>query len=252
MRKITLLSVATLGVLCFAAFGLMGSQSAMRQYKLFTGGMSRSPWVTGYCYRILNPAAADTGGILTKLPIPVVAADSTVAFSTGEKAAFAVESAKAPRGLAIKIADCVGNDNSVDATAITVTGTNILGQTITSTFTPTNNTAGAVTETAKTAFKTIASVTMLKESSTTPLDLFISIGFNTDFGLPFTSPENTIAFANVSGTVAHETTVAVATVSGTDIELNTVTFNTAPNGTLDYSVYLFWPCYQSATANTQW
>lgn len=248
MKRITLF--VTLALLLGAASAAFGSEATVIAPKVKGGRPTAAPWVTGYCLRILNPAATDTSGIHALYNCYPTGTDTTYTFSTAEKAAFAVESAKAAggRSLVVQSCDIDGSDNNdIKNVSITITGTNALGATVTGTFATANNTAGAATHATPIAFKTITSITIPKMDGA---GARVSVGFGTQFGLPFTSPENTVLQACVSG--VRETTFPTVTYDGTDIEKNTIAFNSAPNGTADYSVYLFWPCYQSAAANTQW
>lgn len=241
--------LCAVALLSGAASAALGSESIVKP-NVVDGGRAFAPFETVYNFRILNPAADDTSGIHALYPCYPTGDDTTYAFSAAEKAAFATEAVKAPggRGLTVTVCDIDGaNNNDIKASAITITGTNVLGATITATFTPTDNTAGTVAAASSTAFWTISTIKIVKMDGA---GARASVGFSDYFGLPYTSPENPVIQCSKAG--VKETTAPTVTFSGTDIELNTIDFNSEPDGSADFSVHLLWPCYQSVSANTRW
>ncbi len=248
MKRI-LCSLAIVALLLGTASAVLGSESTMSTKYKMRKDIPNAPWEPVLCMRVINPAVPDTSGIHALYGTFPTGADTTYTFSTAEKAAFAVESAKADGGRSLVITTCDvdgANNNDINAVAITITGTNALGATITTIFTPTDNTAGSATETTVTVFKTISTIKIVKMAAA---GARVSVGFGTYWGLPITSPENTVLFSNCDGV---RETIPTVKYSGTDLELNSVDFNTAENGTKDFSVHFVWPSYSVATGITKW
>lgn len=107
---------------------------------------------------------------------------------------------------------------------VVVTGTNIRGDVITETLAlnGTNSVVG------NKAFKTVTSVAVPAVAGTT-----IDLGIGVKLGLSRRMVTDNYQQGTVDGT--HEATRATIAYSATAIESNTVSFNTAPNGTRDYT-----------------
>lgn len=108
---------------------------------------------------------------------------------------------------------------------VVVNGTNIRGENLSETIALN----GATPVLGLHAFKTITSIVLPNVATTT-----ISVGIGAKLGLDRRMTEASVIDAYATGT--RETTAATATNSPSSTSLNTITTNTAPNGTLNFSV----------------
>jgi hypothetical protein len=196
-----------------------------------------------YWYQWIDPDAPDTNAIFDLVAMPILA-DSTVTFTAAQSAKLDF-----PRTLAVYVCDTDGGDDTdIDAGDIVVTGTNILGDAVTETFTITADTAlqdadGTI------AFKSITSAVLPVQSGDIS-GVKISIGIGSSLGVPFTTAHDCVLFATCEGAV--EGTAPTQAFDFDEIEKNIISFNTAPNAAKAFNV-LFWiPKYQDHDAATRW
>lgn len=120
-----------------------------------------------------------------------------------------------------------GTTADVPAGDITVTGTNIRGETITETFTLTANQSSA--STGSKAFKTVTSVVFpVQDGAAATYD----VGTGVKLGLDRKMPAAAVLDAYADG--VRETTAATVAYSTSAVEGNTVSTNTAPDGSVDF------------------
>lgn len=110
---------------------------------------------------------------------------------------------------------------------ITITGTDILGNTITSTVTVNNTDVVVSTR----AFNTITSVSMPTQATTNGT---FNIGITPKLGLDRVPDDNAVLLGLVDGT--RETTPPVITAD-TDVSKAVVQFTTLPDGSKDFTLY---------------
>lgn len=124
-----------------------------------------------------------------------------------------------------------GTAGDIKAVQVTVTGTNIVGDTITETLPVfTVDTAGTVT-----GSKAFATVTSYSVPAMDGTGATVSIGTGSKIGLPAKLSRNSVIAAFLGGT--KEGTAPTVTVSSTLYSSNTVTLNSSLNGTavvIDY------------------
>lgn len=137
---------------------------------------------------------------------------------------------KNPRSVTITTGGTAGD---IKAAAITITGKNIEGKTITDTVTPTVDTAGTL-ETTK-AFASVSNVNVPAQDGN---GVTVAVGLGNKFGIGYrnVSAASVKLYKNVNGT---ETLVnpAASNLSASVVENNTVTLDADPDGVNDYRVY---------------
>lgn len=229
-----------LWVALLAAF--IAGPSIAQEWALPLGAKDTSPLSmhvrSGVLYwdALFNPAAADTNGIKTSFEGPQVA-DTVITFTAGES-----DNLDYPRNVTLQVA---GTQANVDVGTVTLTGTNILGDTITEDYAFTENMApGTVTGTK--AFKSVTSLAIHVQDGG---NVMIGVGFGAKFGLRSTNITNGVLFADMDGT--REATPPTVTASPTAIESNGITFNTAPNGARDYHWLVAISPYRTLTADSR-
>lgn len=121
-----------------------------------------------------------------------------------------------------------GTTADVPAGDVTVTGTNIRGETITSTITFAANATAAIATTK--AFKTVTSVVFpIQDGAAATYD----IGYTDALGLDRCMSEASVIDVYADG--VRETTAATVTFSATDVALNTINPNTALDASADFT-----------------
>lgn len=184
----------------------------------------------------INPAAGDTNAVKTSFEGPV-AGDTTITFTDEESAVIDYA-----RNITLTVA---GTQANVDVGTVTLTGTNILNQTITEDYAFTENMAAGTLTGAK-AFKSVSSLAIHQQDGG---NVLIAVGIGVKFGLPQTDVCNPVVFVNHDGT--RDSTAGTVTVSGSAVESNGITFATAPTGTKDYHVYAVFSPFSAVTAATR-
>lgn len=114
-----------------------------------------------------------------------------------------------------------GNDSNVTGN-VTITGTNILGQTITETIALNGSTAVSGNK----AFETVTSISLPKYAVANTER--IRVGTGAKLGLPVCLTRNTVLFAFLAG--AREGTAPTVAIDADEVEKNTATLNSALNG----------------------
>lgn len=156
---------------------------------------------------------------------------STTSVTTG------ITSPDVPRSLAITPG---GTTADVKACNITITGTDIEGQSITEAIAFIVN--QSTISTASTAFKTVTSIVIPPQDGD---GATFDIGVGVKLGLDRKLVGNSVLHAICSN--VFETTRPTVAVSEDTISANTIQFNTAPNGTRDYEILY----YYDLSANPQ-
>ena len=126
------------------------------------------------------------------------------------------------RNLTVTVAATTPGD--IKAAAIVVTGTNLAGETITESFTPTADTPATLTGT-----KAFASVTSVAVPAQDGASVTVDVGFGQLIGLPYKLAKKRVILTLNDGVVD---TAPTLTISASALEGNTVDFN----GSLDGSV----------------
>lgn len=123
-----------------------------------------------------------------------------------------------------------GTDTDVKAVTVTVTGLDILGNTITDTFLCTVNTLGTITGT-----KAFAVVTRIEAPAHDGTGVTMTLGTTKGLGIPWTLPQKP---AHILSRINHtnEGTAPTFTVDGDEVAKNFVT----PNGSLAGTVFESW------------
>jgi len=188
-----------------------------------------------YWSALFNPAAADTDAVHSVYATSASAA-TTQTFTAAESAVLDY-----PRNVTLTISGTTAN---VNGGTTTLTGKNILGDTITEAYTLTENTVETLTG-AK-AFKSVSSLLINIQDGT---NVKVSVGIGSKFGMQTTNVTNGVVLADVDG--IKETTAPTVAVSGAAIESNTISFNTAPNGTKDFSYVTLVSPYRVTTSDTR-
>lgn len=189
-----------------------------------------------YWDALFNPAALDTNAVKTSFEGPVDA-DTLITFTAG--ASDAIDYA---RNITITVD---GTNTNVDVGTVTLTGTNILGDTITEAYAFTEDMANGTLTGAK-AFKTVSTLAIHQQDGG---NVMIAVGIGVKFGLKSTNITNGVLFADVDGT--REGTAPTVTASPTAIESNGITFNTAPNGARDYHWLVAISPYRNLTSDSR-
>jgi hypothetical protein len=175
------------------------------------------PSNSGFSYNLVDVDTADTDLLL--------AAQATSASAITTVTSFLAQP-DVPRNIVITPG---GTTADVPAGDITVTGTNIKGETISETFTLTANQSSA--STGSKAFATVTSIVFpIQDGAAATYD----VGSGVKIGLPTTMPVASVIDCFVDG--VRETTAATVAHSTSAVESNTVTTNTAPNGSRDFAI----------------
>lgn len=181
---------------------------------VITGGKIIEGAVQRHQSRTLgSPAAASTTAV--HAATAVLATGGPQVITTG------ITSPDVPRNLT---ATAGGTATDIKNVAVTVTGTNIVGATITETLPAfTLDTAGTVT--GNKAFATVTSYSVPAMDGT---GATVAIGTGTKLGLPDALAVDMVTNAHLGGT--REATRPTVAVSSTAVESNTVTLSSALNG----------------------
>ena len=172
---------------------------------------------------ITDPAAAGSADILSGSVGPTSAAAATVSTFVAQP--------DVPRNLVITPGSTTA---SVAACTVTVTGKNILGQTISEAFAFLDN-ASTSTVGAK-AFKSVSSVAWAASCEDSPYDASWSIGYGEKLGLKnCLDNAGDIFFSLLNG--SKEGTAPTMVVDADDVEKNTADFNGTMNGSNDFVLY---------------
>ena len=162
----------------------------------------------------VTPAAPSTTTIHTAITLP---SSGTTTVTTG------ITNPDVPRCVSI-----TGNASGITGNVV-ITGTNMLGQTITDTIVA----DGTTTVQGAKAFLTVTSIVVPVRNA--PSDT-IAIGRGTKLGLPVTLPHNTVIRTFYNNTL--EGTPPTVATSGTAIESNTALLNTTLAGAVVDLYYL--------------
>lgn len=162
-----------------------------------------------------SPAVEDTDWI-------VASADMKVGAYT-----LAHTAPDVPRNITVKV---TATDAADTMGTVVVVGTNMNGEALTETITPSAGSTVAGTK----AFKTVTSVTGAGWVTGGGADK-IEVGFGAKVGLPDKLPSNTVLAAILDGT--REGTAPTVTASSSDLSLNTVDFSTAWSSSKAAEVY---------------
>lgn len=174
-------------------------------------------------HTILNPLVASSAYVATALAGPTSAAATTV--TTG------LTSPDVPRNLYITPDGATG---AVGTCTITVTGTDILGATITEDFAFAENASSATTG-AK-AFKTVTSVAFAANCEDTSFAAQWYIGQGEKLGLNRCMDyAGNVVFATASG--VYESTRPTAVASASAVSGNTVDVNATMDGSADFEIF---------------
>lgn len=241
MKRI-LLFLAVVGLLVGAASPVLASESLWTIHARESINTYNTQWGMLKWYQIVDPVAADSDGVYSMVEMPVIA-DSTVTFTSAQSLKF-----DDVRPLAVYVNDIgADNNNDIDAGTLTINGTNILGATISESFTISDNTP-LYDATSTVAFKTITTASLPVMSSTTAV---ISLGPAPECGLPFSTVIYPVVLCTSEGT--HETTWPVgASLDFDEVEKCFVTFNDAPDGSTSYNLLLWVPATQDTDAELIW
>ncbi len=230
--------IVGLCLLMLLSIPAMGAQSYLSLYDSPDNLVRVGPggaWVT-----LLwdNTTAADTANIVNKVSGYPAGTDTTVTFSaannTSLSAGLAIPRIPVCRTIDATVCDIDGaNNNDIKAVTITLYGTNMLDESISSTFSVTDNTAGTIAGTK--AFKTITYATIPKMDGA---GARVSFGLGNDVGLPFTIPVAGVDAVYTDGT----SRTVTQTFDGTDIEKNILTAASyPPDGSLEYIARVWIP-----------
>lgn len=180
-------------------------------------------YIANLAWTALEAAAADADGIFDGIVAPDGTAEpaETAVTVTPEDDEFV---AQPPCARNVTVTVAATTAGHVKADAIVVTGTNLAGETITESFTPTVDTPATLTGTK--AFKTITSVAVPPQDGDS---VTIDVGFGQLIGLPYKLAKRRVLLTLNDGVVDTAPTLAI---SESALESNTVDFN----GTLDGSV----------------
>lgn len=128
-----------------------------------------------------------------------------------------------------------GTATDITASAITITGTNVEGATITETFTPTVDTAGTIT--GSKAFKTVTSIAIPVQDGAAAT---YAVGFGSKLGIGMRNIASMPIMVLVRSSAGVETLEApsASNFSATVVESNTVTTTTAQDGARGFRVYV--------------
>jgi len=224
------------------AFAASESLLSFRRSQEFfqSGRMQGIMWV--------NLAASDTNSIAPNIQLDS-ASTGTHTFTAAEIAALhgsGTTMGRGTNGLARAVSLNIFSMNATDADikvgTLKVDGTNILGASVSETFTITadteNSQQGAVAFATLTSF----SYTAMDDDS-----VAVSIGVGNKIGLWNTLPTDTMIFAG-NGTSADAS--AAITPDDDEIEKCVIDFDTDPTGTSDHSVLYWIPPFAAATAVT--
>lgn len=154
-----------------------------------------------------------------------------------------------PRALSVTFAGTAGD---IKAVAVTITGKNVEGKTITDTFTPTVDTAGTISGTK--AFKSVTSISVPAQDGagvTVAVDTLDLLGLNhrlptgtttANVRIVSTSNVKNITAANLgaNGVKTLQSTPSAVAVSPSLVESNTVTPATLPDGTFHMSIHYYY------------
>jgi hypothetical protein len=172
---------------------------------------------------ITNPLAADTNYILESNDGPASAAVTAVT-------SFAHQP-DVPRNLTITPGSTTAN---VEACTVTVTGTNILGRTITEDFAFADNASSATT--GSKAFKTVTSASWAASCEATPFQATWIIGIGEKLGVKKCMEKaGHLLFSTIDG--AYESTRATVAADSDEVEKNTLDFNGTMDGTSDFEAF---------------
>lgn len=170
--------------------------------------------LSGYVHRqtITDPAAASATAVLA----------ATAQTDAVQNITEGITNPVTPRNLTVK-----GNASG-NAGNVVITGTNIRGEVITETIAL----SGASEVAGNKAFKTVTNIQL-------PVEVHagtdtVSVGIGVKIALDRKYAKNEVLTATCDG--VRETTFPTVAVSSSAIESNTISFNTAPNGSRDYTV----------------
>jgi hypothetical protein len=220
--------LCALALTCCAGSALAaGSESLVRFRRdpafYHTGRLQTVQWV--------NPAAADTDAVASDIVLGH-AAVGTHSFTAAENTNFGQSVGVTARTISCNVTSKEGTAASViDAGTITITGRNLLGDTVTEAFTIEDNTE--VSTQGAIAFSELTTLTYTAMGDTGAV---CSIGIGTKLGLWNTLPIDSMILA-WNGSSADAS--AAFTVDDDEIEKNVVDFSTDPTGTSDCGV-LYW------------
>lgn len=203
---------------------------------------------------LTNPALGDTNDVYTTGQYSAGGAVAeTHTFTAAERLIFtnacACNSAGA-RNVTITLSGTAANiDGAVDPT---VTGINLMGESVTETFNATENTAGTIA--GALCFKDITSLTFPAQDGT---NVSLAVGFGNKFGAPTTmwvgggtTAGGQVLLTNCNGSTDEGGTW---TVDDDEIEKNGITPTTACNGSIDWKFILIASPYATdATATRGW
>lgn len=203
---------------------------------------------------LTNPALGDTNDVYkTGQYASGGAVAETHTFTAAERAVFTAacecNSARA-RNVTLTLSGTAANiDGAVDPT---VTGINLMGESVTETFDATENTAGTLT--GALCFKDITSLTFPAQDGT---NVSLAVGFGNKFGAPITmwvgggtTAGGQVLLTNCNGSTNEGGTW---TVDDDEIEKNGFTPTTACNGSIDWKFLLIASPYATdATATRGW
>jgi hypothetical protein len=173
---------------------------------------------------ILNPVAAGT--------IYVVGFNDGPTSAAAASLTSGLTSPDVPRNLRIAP---TGTTADVAACVITVSGTNILGSTITETFTFLENASTEVV--GSKAFKTVTSIAFPASCEDSPYGATWTVGIGEKLGLNrCLDSAGHLVFSTVSG--AYESTRATVTADADEVEKNVADFNGTMDGSADFESFM--------------
>lgn len=160
------------------------------------------------------------------------AAQATATSTTAVHAAFngslsdqtvttSITNPSCPRNLTVTAG---GTSGDVKGSTVTITGTDIDGNSITEDFTLTVNTAETLT--GSKAFKTVTSIALPAQDGT---GMTLAVGVGSKLGLPYLCSRNCVLDAVLAG--VREATFPTVAYSSSALSGNTVTLNSSLNGT---------------------
>lgn len=193
-----------------------------------------------YWQQIVNPAATDTN-LVVSVATTSTSSGTTWTFSAAENALFNDGVPGRARNVTFTIS---GVDANIDGgTDPVLTGTNLLGETITETFDVTENTAASIV-----GAKAFATLTSLSVPAQDGVNVYFSIGTGSVFGLHSTLTSSIQKLGSATNGTSETGTLAV---SATAIESNTWLPSTVPNGTNDYLILYALNPYATVTTSTR-
>jgi hypothetical protein len=178
-------------------------------------------FIANLSWTAAQTVAADAEGIFKDVSAPDGTAEpAEVAITLTPASDEFVSQPPCARNVVVTFAATTQGD--IKAAAVVVTGKNLAGQTITESFTPTADTAGA-----KTGAKAFASITSVLIPAQDGASVVVDVGFGELIGLPYKLAKKRVLLTLNDGVVDTAPTLAI---NATTLESNTIDFNGSLDG----------------------